>query len=195
MERDKQKQTMVSLGMILKQYADSFSSKSYGAENDDVDLLMDVFGITPALKRVNRQYWGRELGMCWQLLVARLFEIHRTADYGPGYKSGDDEMCDLVVAKDAIDTKYRIGSGDSGTLKKFKHYGKQLTAKGFKPVLLILRSDNLPAAIQACTLGGWEIFVGQNTFDYIKKKAGFDMFAFLKKAARTHEIKRKPTAP
>lgn len=26
------------------------------------DVLMDVFGIVPTLKRENRQYWGRELG-------------------------------------------------------------------------------------------------------------------------------------
>jgi hypothetical protein len=52
---------------ILKQYQNSFSNKIYVEENDDHDPLMDVFGITPSLKRENRQYWGRELGMCWQL--------------------------------------------------------------------------------------------------------------------------------
>jgi hypothetical protein len=41
-------------------------------------------------------------------------------------KEGSDEFCDLVVGNDAIDTKYRIGSGDSGTLKKFRQYGQEL---------------------------------------------------------------------
>ncbi len=50
---------------ILDAYKVSFCDKTYSDENDDHDVLMDVFGIAPALKRENRQYWGRELGMCW----------------------------------------------------------------------------------------------------------------------------------
>lgn len=61
----------------------------------------------------------------------------------------------------AIDTKYRIGSGDSGTLKKFKAYGPTLEEKGFTPVLLIVREDNLGAAITACNAGGWTVTTGQ----------------------------------
>ena len=88
-----------ALELILRQYADSFTSKTYGEENDDPDLLMEVFGITPQLKRENRQYWGRELGMCWQLLVTRVFEACRSADFAPGYRSGSDEMSDLLLKK------------------------------------------------------------------------------------------------
>ena len=33
---------------------------------------MEVFGITPEMKRENRQYWGRQLGMCWQRLVTEI---------------------------------------------------------------------------------------------------------------------------
>lgn len=58
-----------TLGEILGQYQHSFSRKTYQEENNDVDLLMEAFAITPELKRENRQYWGRELGMCWQRLV------------------------------------------------------------------------------------------------------------------------------
>lgn len=184
-----------SLGLILKQYGESFSSKSYGEENEDLDPLMNVFGITPELKRENRQYWGRELGMCWQLLVSRTFEVCRKADFGPGYRSGADEMCDLMVGKMAIDTKYRIGSGDSGTLKKFKQYGEKLTSLGYQPVFLILRSDNLPAAIQACKVGGWRTLIGPATFDFILKESGFDMMKFLTECANSHTVIRKPTTP
>jgi hypothetical protein len=42
---------------ILSQYRGSFTDKAYDEENDDHDVLMDVFGITPSLKRENRQYW------------------------------------------------------------------------------------------------------------------------------------------
>ncbi len=100
-----------------------------------------------------------------------------------------------MLKKVAIDTKYRIGSGDSGTLKKFKHYGKALKDKGFEPVLLMLRSDNLPAAIQACKVGGWRILIGDASFEFIKKEAGFDFLAYLKSAAKKHDIKRMPTTP
>src|SRR3989304_6108686 len=93
---------------ILSQYRDSFTDKAYNEENEDHDILMDVFGITPLLKRENRQYWGRELGMCWQLLVTNVLSHHCKAS-SPAIKMGDDEPCDCCVGKDAIDTKYRIG--------------------------------------------------------------------------------------
>ncbi len=48
---------------IIKKYYQSFSEKTYGQENNESDFLMDLFGISPELKRENRQYWGRELGM------------------------------------------------------------------------------------------------------------------------------------
>ena len=49
------------LETIFIRYRDSFSEKMYDEENNDHDPLMDVFGISPELKRENRQYWGREL--------------------------------------------------------------------------------------------------------------------------------------
>ena len=47
-----------ALDEILDAYKVSFSEKTYSDENDDHDVLMDVFGIVPTLKRENRQYWG-----------------------------------------------------------------------------------------------------------------------------------------
>lgn len=172
---------------VLRAYRDSFSMKAYSEENDDLDPIMNVFGITPDRKRENRQYWGRELGMCWQLLVTNVLS-HHCKEYTPALKIGDDEPCDACVGTDAIDTKYRIGSGDSGTLKKFKSYGKLLKERSYRPVLLIVREDNLTAAISACTIGGWTVFQGQATFDYIEELSGFALLAWLEARKASEEF-------
>jgi hypothetical protein len=133
---------LVLISAIIAQYSRSFTAKIYSDENNEHDVIMDLFSITPELKRENRQYWGRELGMCWQLIVSAVCKARRS-DYKPAPRFGSDEPCDLIVDKYAIDTKYRIGSGDSGTLKKFKQYGPLLKTEGYSPMLLIVRSDNL----------------------------------------------------
>lgn len=178
-----------ALDEILSTYQRGFCEKVYSDENDDHDLLMDVYGITPLLKRENRQYWGRELGMCWQRLVVEICRQTRK-DFGPALRIGADEPCDLTVGNLAIDTKYRIGSGDSGTLKKFKAYGPVLEKKGFKPVLLIVREDNLGAAITACNVGRWTVTTGQQSFDYLLKLTGFDVKTFLQKRAHVFRVVR-----
>jgi len=166
-----------ALDSILDSYKTSFAEKVYSQENEDFDILMDVYGITPDLKRENRQYWGRELGKCWELLVNEI--CRNLPNYAPPLRIDQDEPCDLVVGKYAIDTKYRIGSGDSGTLKKFKSYGKLLRDKGFEPVCLILREDNLPAAIQACKVGTWNVLTGSESLDFVHRISGFDVASYL----------------
>lgn len=171
-----------ALDIILSKYRTSFEEKNHNKENDDHDILMDAFGISPDLKRENRQYWGRELGMCWQLIVTEPCKMTRD-DFAPPKKFGADEPYDLSVGAVAIDTKYRIGSGDSGTLKKFKSYGPLLRKHGYEPRLLIVREDNLPAAITACQRGGWYITTGKDSFNYIKELTGFDMVPYLRQRA------------
>ena len=178
-----------NLNNILGKYQTSFTEKVYKEENDDHDLLMDLFSLTPELKRENRQYWGRELGMCWQLLVIEICQ-YQCSDFSPALRFGADEPCDLIVGKYAIDTKYRIGSGDSGTLKKFKTYGPMLRDHGYEPVLLILRDDNLPAAIKACEKGRWRIFTGDNTFNFIEDMTNFDLKTFLNQKAGDYTVLR-----
>ena len=174
---------------VIRSYHDSFSSKVYGDENDDYDVLMEVFGLHPAVKRENRQYWGRELGMCWQRIVTALF-LATVKSYKHGYREGHDELCDLMVGRDAIDTKYRIGSGDSGTLKKFKQYGRRLKELKFRPVLLILRNDNLPAAIAACNEGAWTVLSGAASFRYIEAKTSVDFADWLRSLGEQFHISR-----
>lgn len=164
---------------VLRSYQAAFAGKVYSEENDDHDPLMNVFSITPATKRENRQYWGRELGMCWQRLVTTACSASVPERYKPGLRDGDDELCDLILDTDAIDTKYRIGSGDSGTLKKFKTYGDSLKRRGLHPVMLILRNDNLPAAVAACKTGGWSVVSGDAAFDYLSGKVGIDLKTWL----------------
>ena len=182
------KKIHTSLDVIIEQYQKSFADKVYNDENNDHDLLMDLFGITPELKRENRQYWGRELGMCWQKIVTEI--CRHSGDFGHAFRIGADELCDLTVGNIAIDTKYRVGSGDSGTLKKFKSYGRLPKKRGFTPVLLIVREDNLPAAITACSEGGWEIYTGDDTFDYILDLSGFYAKKYLQNQVGKYQIGR-----
>jgi hypothetical protein len=181
------------LKAVLNAYHKAFTSKDYGEENDDHDVLMDVFAVSPETKRENRQYWGRELGMCWQLLVSELFQL-TTADWKVGYKEGKDELCDLCSGQDAIDTKYRIGSGDSGTLKKFKAYADRLIQLEYKPVLLILRTDNLQAAINACRGSKWIIYQGEQTFEYIRTRTNVDLKAWLLALGKEYHVDRDQLA-
>lgn len=167
-----------SLQAVLEQYGKSFTTKAFVDESLEEDDLMLVFGLTQTIKMGNKQYWGRELGMCWQRLVTELCR-QTCADFAEPIREGADVLCDLVVGNQAIDTKYRIGSGHSGTLKKFKQYGLKLTEAGYRPVLLILRNDNLPAAITACLNGGWHVVVGDNSYRYLQTMTGFDLKAWL----------------
>jgi hypothetical protein len=175
---------------IMQAYQKSFSDKVYQEENDDVDLLMDAFGLKPETKRENKQYWGRELGMCWQRLVSDVLSSHRD-DYQPAIRIGLDEPCDMVLGHFAIDTKYRIGSGDSGTLKKFKQNGALLMDLGFQPICLVVRDDNLHAAISSLYTGGWRVLSGEACFNFLRSQSGFDLADFLRKSNGLFELNRQ----
>lgn len=163
---------------VLAQYGRSFSIKTFIEESSDEDELMSIFGLTQAIKSANKQYWGRELGMCWQRLVIELCS-QTCQNFGKAIREKADELCDLTIGIDAIDTKYRIGSGDSGTLKKFKQYGARITNLGYRPVLLILRNDNLLSAITACIAGGWVVLTDRAAYTYLQQVTGFDLKTWL----------------
>jgi hypothetical protein len=172
--------TEEKLKEVLGKYSANFSAKVYSDDFHDTDVLMEAFGITQELKSENKQYWGRELGKCWENLLRDLFAV-TCADFEPPKKFGADEPADFFCGKDAIDTKYRVGSGDSGTLKKFESYGKLLQEKGYRPVFLFLRTDNLQAALSKMDAGGWVKYMDDDTFKYIKEKTGFDLKGWLVK--------------
>jgi hypothetical protein len=179
------------LKTVILKYSESFTEKVYADGFNDTDVLMDAFGITQELKSENKQYWGRELGKCWENLLRDLFEA-TCKEFEPPKRFGADEPADFFVGKDAIDTKYRVGSGDSGTLKKFEQYGKLLQKEDYRPVFLFLRTDNLPAALSKMDAGGWVKYFGDETFTYIFAKTGFDLKNWLIKIKtdETYIIKR-----
>jgi len=176
------------IGDILRRYQEAFSKKELTSEAGYTDILMEIFGITPSIKETNMQYWGRELGKCWEGIIKATFSERK--DYGSGIREGDDEICDCVIGKIAIEAKYRVGSGDSGTLKKFKQYAQRLKDAGFKPVMLFLREDNLPAAITASKTGGWTVLVGQECFDFIRKECEVDLKAELESLKGRYAIEK-----
>lgn len=179
------------LNIVLRKYNESFNKKTYQDKENEADVLMKAFGITQTLKNENKQYWGRELGKCWENLLRDLFAA-TCKDFEQPRKIAGGEPADFFVGKDAIDTKYRVGSGDSGTLKKFEYYGKLLENEGYRPVFLFLRKDNLRAAISKMEAGGWTILTGNDTFEYIKEKTKFDLKKWLValEKAKTFKINR-----
>lgn len=72
---------------IIKAYALSFASKIYEEESTETDPLMEVFGITQAIKCENKQFWGRQLGMCFQRIVVELC-MTRCKDFKRGLRLG-----------------------------------------------------------------------------------------------------------
>ncbi|GBC62129.1 hypothetical protein DENIS_3092 [Desulfonema ishimotonii] len=173
---------------IFVKYQQNFNQKVHTNRFGETDCLMNIFGITPSLKNKNTQYWGRELGACWETMVAEVCK-RRSAGYSPAIMFNGRQLCDLVAGRYAIDTKYRIGSGDSGTVNKFKDNAAQLIKKRYEPVLLILRNDNLHGTIVQCRNGGWTIHAGEKAFDFIRKiAAGFDMKRYLTERAGAYPI-------
>ena len=60
--------------------------------------------------------------------------------------------------------------------------------QGLRPVLLILREDNLSSALNACRSGGWNILIGDAAFDYINSASGFDLKSWLQGLVVTKEF-------
>lgn len=183
----------------LKQYYPKFLeriNKKQQVEKEH-DLLMDVFGVTQMQKKEDAQYWGRQLGALWQKVVTSVFQNSDNVKgftgpiVVPDSRGKTDEPADLSGNGYAIDTKYRIGSGDSKFNKQFKTNASILVSKGFKPVLLILRTDSLSNAIRAAKNGGWVVYSGESAFDFIKKQTNFDLKSYLEASKLKYDINKK----
>jgi len=167
---------------VSKEYQKTFEKKIFNYHNPDHDLLMDVFNLTSELKGENPQYWGTQLGRCWEKLIIEICKTH-CQDFKPAFKikikNEEHAPFDLIIDNYAIDTKYRIGSGDSGKHYKLQVYGNELKKMGYTPVMLIFREDNLQGAITACKKGNWTIYTGDDTFKFIQQISDFDLKQFL----------------
>ncbi len=153
---------------ILNEYSVKFKNKVHTLTSYSSDILLKHFNVTTEQIHQNKQYWNRELGMCWQKLVIECIK-HRL-DYSPAIRINRRELCDFILGQDAIDTKYRIGSGDSGTINKLKEYAQLLKNKGYRPVLLILRNDNLKSTVMSCKKSGWFTIIGNKALEFIESK-------------------------
>lgn len=167
------------LDNIIIDYEKKFKEKIFQDSPKYSDFFMKKYNITNELKKQNMQYWGRELGMLWQKLVVEIFKTLKPNEFKPAIKYGNDEPYDLQYKKYAIDTKYRCGSGDSGTLKKFKQYGRFIKEMGMTPIVLLFRTDNLNAAITAFKTGGWLVKEGDEAFDFILNETGYNLREYL----------------
>lgn len=100
----------INLNTVLEKYQTAFKGKIHTSSISSSDILMNTFGITDQMKNENKQYWGRELGKCWEGLVIETCK--NLPNFKPALRIGADEPCDLRIGQYAIDTKYRVGSGD-----------------------------------------------------------------------------------
>lgn len=166
------------MAAVLDGFRAKFAAKRFKARRDEPDILMEVFGITPEVKRKNPQYWSRELGSCWEgLIVAacqRMGVPHRVPEKGCNVTP-----CDLVIRNIAIEIKYRVGSGDAPTLRNLKSNGQVLNAAGYETILLLLRDDSLPGALQRARTGGWKTLEACEAFAFIQDQVGVDLKAYL----------------
>jgi len=171
------------LASVVDGFRASFARKDFIARETDPDILMDVFGLTPEVKLSHPQYWGRELGSCWERLVkSACADASVPVSFPP--PGSRDTPCDIILGAHAIETKYRVGSGDSGTLQKLQANGATLRAAGLEPILLILRNDSLPAAMTAARAGGWRILADGDAFGFIETELGVDLRSFMIREAQ-----------
>lgn len=171
------------LGKYQKRFSEKVATTPH--YNESHDLLMDIFGITPEQKRLQAQYWGRELGTLWQDLVTDCFresdQVQRFTGpiVVPDSRGTSYEPADLSGNGYAIDTKYRIGSGDAKFVKSFKESKAMLESKNLKAVLLILREDNLASPIHSAEKSGWVVLTGKGSFSFVERETGIALQSIL----------------
>jgi hypothetical protein len=162
---------------ILTRYQEAFQAKLHHEQLGGMDMLMAAFGLTPQDKAAASQYWGRELGMCWERLVCSCYAP--LPSYEPGLAHATGQPCDFVYGRMAVDTKYRLGSGDAGTLKKLAENARWLKARKYEPVMLFLRTDSLASATSRMRRAGWQVLEAEESFELVKAHTARDLLAEL----------------
>jgi hypothetical protein len=157
---------------LVESYKLSFEKKILNHKHFKQDDIMNLFNKNQYDLLLNKQYWHREFGKFYEKYVKIIAKSKLKYNDSPKYKKYD--LCDLVIDNFAIDTKYRIGSGDSGTVRKLKFYGEQLIKLNYKPILLIFRDDNLEGTIKSLSKE-WNVLTGDNSNKFIIEHLDFDI--------------------
>ena len=165
------------LKKTLQEYKELFTLYDEAPVPSASDILLNIFNLSGEDILKNKQYWHRHLGACWEKLVKSVFSSR--ADYQHAVRIHKKSPCDFAFSDKAIDTKYRLGSGDSGTLEKLAKNAAWLKALGYFPVMLILRSDNLPNALSRMSSAGWQVLTGDDCFEFIRCHGGLDLKKYM----------------
>lgn len=165
------------LSPTIAKYTALFTRQVYNEEPFQSDILLEAFHLSPVVIRQHKQYWHRHLGACWERLVKSVFSSH--VSYQGTIRLKNKSPCDFTFDKIAVDTKYRLGSGDSGTMGKLSRNAQWLKSMGFEPMMLILREDNLPQAIARMQGAGWAVLCADASFKFIARHGDFDLKAYL----------------
>ena len=161
-----------------------FQAKEHDNSLPEEDVLMKRFEITSLDKLTNKQYYNRELGKVFETLCKKTFRHKhndRCKDAPIVKKKGGRtyEPFDLIFDNYAIDFKYRLGSGDSGTLNRLRKSVLWALEKGYEPVYLILREDNLDPVLKALQRLGARIIQGEDTFRFIEEESGVNLREYI----------------
>ena len=97
---------------------------------------------------------------------------------------------DCLVDSDAIEIKWRDATTDGDHINKEHARIKAIVAAGFKPIRVMFyypnrtRAKRIQDTLETLYKGiGGEYYRGNNTWDYVKRRTGFDLKAGLEKIA------------
>ena len=97
---------------------------------------------------------------------------------------------DCLVDSDAIEIKWRDATTDGDHINKEHARIKAIAAAGFKPIRVMFyypnrtRAKRIQDTLETLYKGiGGEYYRGNNAWDYVKRRTGFDLKARLEKIA------------
>lgn len=136
-----------------------------GRKPYETDLLMQHMRLTPAQVVCNKSYYNQTLGRIFEGLVLSAFID--LPGFEPGFRDGDMQLCDVVVAPHGMELKYSVADTTPHG-EKLRQQRADLLDEGLNPVALVFRDG--PAAQRV--FAGWELHQGQDCIDYIEEKSG-----------------------
>ena len=158
---------------IASEYRTFFTKSPPILEVPYIDPLMKAVGIEDLSDyQLRRQYYSRHLGAMWERLV------RHACGGGQHVYAGEDtrlELADVIMGEWAIECKYRVGSGEPTFGRRLANKGIKLQERGYRPVLLVARSDSLPILSAIAAKGNWLLLQGAESFRWIEEQTGVDV--------------------